>query len=86
VADDATPQSLAQRLISRLVPDPWASSLEAESRSWVVRCPSCGFERSIWEMGGIRWKASGSKRVWARCPSCGRRGWQIVERRVMGDG
>jgi hypothetical protein len=27
-------------------------------------------------MGGIRWKASGNKRIWVRCANCGKRGWK----------
>ncbi len=70
--------SRIQQLVSRFVPRSWASSMEAESRAWIVGCPACGFERSIWDLGGIRWKASGSKRILARCPSCGKVAWQKV--------
>ena len=70
-----------QRLVSRLVPRSWAASMEAESREWMVHCASCGFERSIWELGGIRWKAQGTKRTWGRCPDCGKRGWHKIYRR-----
>jgi DNA-directed RNA polymerase subunit RPC12/RpoP len=55
--------------------------MEADSRQWMVRCPTCGFERSIWDLGGIRWKAAGNKRTFLRCPNCGHRGWHIVDRR-----
>jgi hypothetical protein len=49
--------------------------MEAHSRAWMVRC-SCGFERSVWEMGGIRWNAGrGRPRWFAECPQCGRRSW-----------
>ncbi len=27
----------------------------------MARCETCGDERSIWELGGIRWKAAGSR-------------------------
>ena len=40
-----------------LLPKKWAGSMERESRTWMARC-SCGFERTIWEAGGIRWKAA----------------------------
>ena len=52
--------------------------MEAESREWMVRCRSCGFERSIWALGGVRWKAAGTKWTWGRCPNCGKRGWHKV--------
>ena len=73
--------SRTQQLVSRLVPRSWAASMEAESREWMVRCTSCDFERSIWELGGIRWKARGTKRTWGRCSNCGKRGWHEIYRR-----
>ncbi len=56
--------------------------MEAESRSWVARCPHCGAEKSVWELGGIRWKAAGSPSVRLRCPSCGKTSFQKITRRV----
>lgn len=73
--------SRIQRWITSIVPASWAASMEAASREWIVRCPSCGAEQSIWDLGGIRWKASGNKRIWTRCAACGMGGWQIVYRR-----
>lgn len=55
-----------QRLFSWIGP-----SVEAESREWIVECPKCGFEDNVWERGGVRYKAYGSKRVGGRCRSCG---------------
>jgi endogenous inhibitor of DNA gyrase (YacG/DUF329 family) len=52
--------------------------MEAESRAWMVQCPHCGFERSVWETGGVRYKAAGTSRNYRRCPSCGRLGWQKI--------
>jgi hypothetical protein len=52
--DDAAALSRIQQVISRVVPAAWTASMEAESRTWMVRCRSYGFERSIWELGGIR--------------------------------
>jgi hypothetical protein len=70
-----------RQLFGKLAPRSWATSMEAESRTWMVRCPSCSFERSVWDMGGIRWKASGNKWIWVRCPNCGKRGWHTISRR-----
>lgn len=69
-----------QKLITRLVPRAWTAGMEAESRQWIVRCDTCGHERSIWEMGGIRWKAVGNPRRWMRCPNCGKVGWHTAQR------
>ncbi|GEM_PF-477236 len=69
--------SLLQRAILTFVPGPMAEAMEHESRQWMMRC-DCGHERSIWEVGGIRYKAAGNPRRPARCPACGRRTWHEV--------
>ena len=71
--------SLFQRLFKAILPPRWAASMEADSRSWMVRC-RCGFARSVWELGGIRWKAAGEPRWYRRCPQCGERSWHKVAR------
>jgi hypothetical protein len=72
--------SRLQRVITRLAHRSWAEAMERESRQWLVRCGTCGFERSLWELGGIRWKASRTQRTatWGRCPNCGNLGWHRV--------
>jgi len=46
--------------------------VERESREWTVECSTCHQVESVWERGGIRYKASGAKRVAGRCHACGR--------------
>ncbi len=72
--------SVVQDLFVNLLPDSWAADMEAESRTWMVKCP-CGYEQSVWEMGGIRWKAAGNPKRYLRCPSCGDRHWHTIYRR-----
>ena len=69
-----------QRFFTALLPKSRAEAMQAESRSWMVKC-TCGYERSIWDMGGIRWKASGSPRLLRICPQCGQRTWHTVYRK-----
>lgn len=64
--------SRIQRLIMKLVPARWAQEMEADSRRWMLTCQTCGLERSIWDIGGVRWKATGKTRVTVHCPHCGR--------------
>ncbi len=64
----------------RLLGPEGAAAAEAESRAWLVTCPNCGFSRSVWKMGGSRYKASGSSRIRVRCPNCGQTGWNRVEK------
>lgn len=69
--------SFIQRFLTAVLPKAWAEDMRAESLSWMMRC-TCGFERSIWESGGIRWKAKGSPRRLWRCPQCEQRTWHTV--------
>ncbi len=73
-------QSGFQRLVTRFVDPDTARAIEAHSRAWRVRCPHCGFDRSIWDLGGIRYGATGRTRMLARCPQCKRTGWHKVEK------
>lgn len=69
-------KSFVQRLFTRLMPR-HAASLEAESRRWMMTC-RCGFQRSIWDLGGIRYKASGRQRNYGYCPACKTRSWHTL--------
>lgn len=49
------------------------AAMERESRDWIVE-GSCGFRSTVWDMGGIRYKAASKGRAtFGRCPSCGKR-------------
>ncbi len=75
-----------QRFLTSVFPRSWADDMEAESRRWMVRC-SCGFERSLWDLGGIRWKAKGNSPRWyMRCAHCGQRSWHKVYHAAAGNG
>jgi uncharacterized Zn finger protein len=74
-----------QKLVVAILPKKWAASIESESRTWIVRCSSCGLERSIWEVGGIRWKAAGTERRYLYCPKCGRSHWHTLYKRQKED-
>lgn len=64
--------SLTQRLIRRAVSGPRFAAIEAQSRRWHLVCPSCGWRRSCWDAGGVRYKAvTRGKRTLGRCPGCG---------------
>ena len=76
--------SSIQKIFVAILPQHWAAKMEAESRSWIVRC-SCGFARSIWDMGGIRWGAAGQPRRYLSCPQCGKSSWQTVSREPRAD-
>ncbi|MFO0976435.1 MAG: serine/threonine-protein kinase [Planctomycetaceae bacterium] len=66
--------------VVRMLPGGLGDDIEAESRSWHARC-RCGCERSIWDLGGIRYKAAGEPLRFLFCPGCGQRGWHRVVRK-----
>ena len=68
--------SRVQRLFTTIL-FPFAESIEKESRGWKVTC-TCGHERSIWEMGGVRWKAAGEPKKRMPCPSCLKTTWHHI--------
>ncbi len=72
--------SRTQRLFTRLVDAPTAAAMEAHSRAWLVRCLNCSHARSIWELGGIRYKAAGNALTRMNCPSCGKTGAHRLEK------
>jgi hypothetical protein len=72
--------SKMQDILASVLPERWAASMEAESREWVMRCP-CGHETSIWDMGGIRFKAAGNAHRMGKCGACGGRFWGKVYKR-----
>lgn len=69
--------SMVQRFFQRFLPAA-AASMEAESRQWMIQCPNCKWEKSIWDIGGIRAGAGGNGRTYMRCPNCRKRGWHTI--------
>lgn len=74
-----------QKLLSGAAPGREPNSIEAESRAWVLRC-KCGHETSVWDKGGIRWKACGRPyRLW-RCGKCRKLVWgRLYKQRLDAD-
>jgi hypothetical protein len=64
-----------------VLPRSWAEDMRAESESWKIRCLGCGASKSVWEVGGVRWKAkSRGKRMLVHCSQCGGLRMAAVER------
>ena len=59
-----------QKFFKTIFPASWGESMEKESREWMMRCGKCGSEKSVWEYGGIRWKASGNPKRRMFCANC----------------
>jgi ribosomal protein S27E len=60
-----------QRFFLAIVPRGVGKAMEKESRLWMLRCPSCGHETSVWDAGGIRYLAHGQPQRRFRCLICG---------------
>ncbi|MBL9011386.1 MAG: phage terminase large subunit family protein [Alphaproteobacteria bacterium] len=54
--------------------------VEADSRKWIATCPHCGAGTSVWDLGGIRYKAAGRPLTRFKCPACGKFGMHRVEK------
>ncbi|HEX8746515.1 MAG TPA: hypothetical protein VF717_04890 [Pyrinomonadaceae bacterium] len=77
--------SIWQRLFAGRRSDGQMGDVEAESRSWMVKCP-CGFEQSIRDMGGVRYGAhSKGKKILRRCRECGRFRWHSVYKKELAE-
>jgi DNA-directed RNA polymerase subunit M/transcription elongation factor TFIIS len=63
-----------RNIFLRLMPGR-AAEIEQQSRSWIVECPKCGHKVSVWDSGGIRYKARGKPRRYGRCVNCRQRSW-----------
>ena len=75
--------SPTQKFLLGLMPKSWAASADAESKTWFLRCPKCGHERSVWEMGGVKWKAAGKSYQLLKCPACGQTSWHENYKKVL---
>jgi ribosomal protein S27AE len=62
---------LVQKFVTRCLPKQLAAAIEDESRRWIMTCSKCGHETSVWEAGGVRYKAAGNPVRRHHCPRCG---------------
>lgn len=62
----------ARDLFLFFMPPKMKAEAEDESRRWVATCPRCQETNSIWDMGGMRYKAAGSPGALMRCSHCGK--------------
>lgn len=70
--------SILQYILKKCTPNRFFKKFRSQSEQWYIICPHCKFERSVWEMGGIRFIAYGNPRWYWRCDNCGRHAWHIL--------
>lgn len=54
------------------------AAAEADSRRWGFVCDKCGERSSIWDIGGIKYKAVGESINLVKCPKCGHMGMHKI--------
>jgi hypothetical protein len=69
-----------QRFVLAIVPRRLGQAIEKESRLWMLVCPDCDKETSIWDAGGIRYLAAGNSRKLRRCTKCGPKWHKVVKK------
>ena len=63
--------SFIQKFVTTVLPKSWSLAIQHESQNWLLRCSACDSIHSVWDLGGIRFKATSSnKKIFARCPHC----------------
>ena len=62
-------------VILAVMPARWGAAAVASSKEWRVEFKGCPHQSTIWDIGGLRWKAAGSFTTRARCPTCGKVSW-----------
>jgi hypothetical protein len=70
-----------QKFLMSVFPQNLAAKMEAESRDWMFKCPACQYEISIWDSGGIRYKATHKERQPGWCRGCGKFKWLRLYRK-----
>jgi len=69
-----------QRFLKAVLPSKCAEDMERESRAWMMRCSVCNAEKSFWDNGGVRWKASGHPSMKIKCDRCAQMTWHSVSK------
>lgn len=66
---------VARFLLGRMEPGARADA-ERHSRLWMADCKACGRSFSIWDLGGVRYRAYGRPWKYVACPYCAKRDWR----------
>ncbi len=45
-------------------------AIEKESKEWGFECPKCDEFTSVWELGGVRYRANDTPKMRVKCPKC----------------
>ena len=70
--------SSMQAMLQRHTSPALFAAMQRESRLWKAECPNCGAQPSIWDIGGVRYKALGQPKKRLLCPECSKTGWMRI--------
>lgn len=62
--------STIQKIIKFIFPKSIFKKIEEESKKYFFRCNECGYEKSVWNAGGVRAFAKAKKKAFGICPQC----------------
>lgn len=69
--------SITQKIVKFFFSDSGFKKIMDESKRYRFDC-SCGKTSSIWDIGGIRYKAYGKPITLVKCPHCGKIAMQKI--------
>jgi len=70
--------SRSQKVIKFFVSKSKFDAMSKESKQWVFKCTECQSKTSIWDLGGIRYKAKGIAKINLKCMNCGMSNVQLL--------
>ena len=69
--------SRSQAIAKWILPAKLFSKIEAESKCWTYECTNCKQQRSVWDMGGMRYFGTPARKF-AICTGCKKAGLATV--------
>tara|TARA_R110002072_G_scaffold271987_1_gene432044 strand:- start:26925 stop:27161 length:237 start_codon:yes stop_codon:yes gene_type:complete len=72
--------SRSQKIMRLFTSEERFKMMKEESMIWGFTCLNCTERTSFWEMGGIRYKASGTPKMRFSCPKCKHKAIQLIDK------
>ncbi len=67
-------------VVLALLPPRWRADAERDSRLWLTECTRCGHVSTVWDLGGMRWRAAGRPLTGMRCIGCNKFAMQRISK------
>jgi hypothetical protein len=74
--------SIIQKILKAAFSEKFFQKIKKESQNWIIEC-KCGYSKSMWEAGGVRFCATPAKKIWGRCPMCKKFGFFRVTKKAQ---